>query len=47
MATILAKVIYHFDMEPAMSLDNWMKQKVFVVWKKQPLMVKLTARSDV
>jgi hypothetical protein len=43
-ATILAKVIYHFDMMPAMNLDGWTKQRVFVVWKKQPLMVKLTPR---
>lgn len=47
MATILAKVIYHFDMEAAMNLDDWTKQRVFVVWKKQPLIVKLTARRDV
>jgi len=47
MVTILAKVIYHFDIEAAMSPDTWPRQKDFVVWKKQPLMVKLTVRNDV
>jgi len=38
-------VIYHFDMEPGMeNMDEWIKQKCFVVWKKSPLMVKLVAR---
>jgi hypothetical protein len=44
-SSILAKMIYHFDMEPGMkNMDDWIKQKCFVVWKKSPLMVKLTAR---
>jgi hypothetical protein len=48
MATILAKVIYHFDMELDTTSMNpahdWREQKVYIVWAKQPLMVKLTAR---
>jgi len=32
-------------MEPGMeNMDEWIKQKCFVVWKKSPLMVKLVAR---
>ena len=44
MATILAKMIYHFDMQLVDPSQDWRKQKVYIVWEKKPLMVKLTAR---
>ena len=44
MATILAKMIYHFDMQLVDPAHDWRKQKVYIVWEKKPLMVKLTAR---
>ncbi|CAI6306923.1 unnamed protein product [Periconia digitata] len=45
--TILARFIYNFDVElhdPATSSD-WDNQKVFILWAKAPLMVRLTARN--
>jgi len=47
MATILAKMIYHFDMQLVDPAQDWRKQKVYIVWEKKPLMVKLTARDVV
>jgi len=44
MATMLAKMIYHFDMQLVNPTQDWRKQKVYIVWEKMPLMVKLTAR---
>jgi len=44
MATILAKMIYHFDMQLVHPAQDWRKQKVYIVWEKKPLMVTLTAR---
>ena len=44
MATILAKMIYHFDMQLVDPAQDWRRQKVYIVWEKKPLMVKLIAR---
>ncbi|KAK2765509.1 hypothetical protein FQN54_008363 [Arachnomyces sp. PD_36] len=40
--TILARVLWNFDLELCAESNNWAAdQKVFTVWEKQPLMVKL------
>lgn len=43
MRTILARVIYNFDMKLAEDSQDWMeKQKIFLLWEKGPLNVYLT-----
>lgn len=43
--TILARFIWHFDVELLdPSMNDWDKQKVFILWAKKPLMVRLTPR---
>lgn len=43
MRVILAKVLYNFDLELVDTEDNWMdEQKVFTLWEKGALMVKIT-----
>lgn len=45
MRTILARLIFNFDVMLAPGMDEWMKtQKVFSMWQKPPLMVHLTPR---
>lgn len=39
---LLSKVLYNFDLELAPGQDNWMKQKVYLVWQKGPLYVRLS-----
>lgn len=42
MRLILAKVLFEFDLELVEQSDSWMAdQKVFGLWRKPPLMVKL------
>ena len=38
---ILAKMIWNFDWELMREAEDWMKQKVFVLWEKPPLMLQL------
>ncbi|KFY92053.1 hypothetical protein V500_04337 [Pseudogymnoascus sp. VKM F-4518 (FW-2643)] len=42
MRLILAQVIWNFDMELAAESENWADQKIFSLWEKEPLQVKLT-----
>lgn len=42
MRLILAQVLWNFDMELAPESDNWASQKIFSLWQKGPLYVKLT-----
>ena len=42
--TILARLVWHFDFEILDASRNWEKQKVFVLWEKPSLMVKLKVR---
>ncbi|KAL2266034.1 hypothetical protein VTJ83DRAFT_5386 [Remersonia thermophila] len=42
MRLILAKVLWHFDLELLPESRDWNKQKIFVVWEKGALNVKLT-----
>lgn len=41
MRLILAKMLYSFDMELAPESKDWLDQKVFLVWEKKPLFVKI------
>jgi hypothetical protein len=45
MQMILARVIWNFDIELVESSKSWMETlKVYGLWEKPPLMVKLAAR---
>jgi len=47
MRSILARLVWNFEMELCPESEVWGKgQKVYFVWFKSPLMVKLTARSE-
>ena len=41
MRLILAKMMWHFDMSLCPESENWNRQKVFLMWEKRPLMVKM------
>lgn len=41
---ILARLVWHFDFSLEENMHNWEDQKVFILWEKPSLMVKLTAR---
>jgi hypothetical protein len=44
MRVILAKVLYNFDLELCKESENWTNDlKIWFIWFKAPLMVKLTA----
>ena len=45
MRLILAKVVYHFDLELSPGNEGWLDQDVYVLWEKKPLMVNLRTRS--
>jgi len=41
----LAKMVWHFDMELAEETDEaWLDQRVYIVWQKKPLIVKVRPR---
>ena len=40
MRIILAKLIWNFDLELCPESENWMDQKVYMLWSKPALMVK-------
>lgn len=40
--TILARLIYNFDLELVDPNKDWLDQKVFFLWRKPPLHVYLT-----
>jgi hypothetical protein len=46
MRLILAKIIWHFDMELVDGSERWNEQKCFVLWSKGPLMVRLVPRVE-
>jgi cytochrome P450 len=39
---VLARVLWNFDIELAPESEGWNKQKVYTLWDKGPMMVKLT-----
>ena len=43
MRVILAKVLWHFDLELRPGMDDWLERhKLFMLWEKPALMVRLT-----
>lgn len=42
MRTILARLLFNFDMELVDPEKDWMDQNVFFLWRKLPLNVYLT-----
>jgi hypothetical protein len=46
MKLVLAKLLWNFDFKLCKESEEWAEtQKVFVLWEKRPLMVKLRKRS--
>ena len=41
MRSILARVLWNFDMQIAKASQGWMEQKEYILWDKPPLWVKL------
>lgn len=41
MRIVIAQVLYHFDLELMPESKNWLDQKVYLVWEKNPLVVRL------
>lgn len=41
MRLILAKVMYHFDLELCSESEGWADQEAYLVWEKRPLMVNM------
>lgn len=41
MRLLLALVLWHFDLELDGKSDDWGKQKVYIIWEKRPLWVKI------
>ena len=46
MRSVLARVLWHFDLKLEAESQRWTEQKVFFFWEKPPLYVKMTARKD-
>lgn len=45
MRLILARMVFNFDMELDQPEKDWMDQKVFGLWDKPELMIKLKPRA--
>lgn len=45
MRIILAKMIWHFDMELGDTEENWAEQRYFVLVENKPLLVRLKPRA--
>jgi cytochrome P450 len=41
MRLILARVLWNFDLELCPESENWTEQKIFFLWEKLPLFLKL------
>ncbi|KAL4977328.1 cytochrome P450 [Aspergillus desertorum] len=46
MRLILARILWNFDMELSPESDGWERQKVYTLWDKGPLMVRLSVPAD-
>ena len=45
MRSILARMMWHFDMELCDESRTWTQQKAYLTWDKPPLWVKLSERT--
>jgi cytochrome P450 len=43
MRLIIAKVLYHFDIELCPESNDWDDQNTYILWEKKPLICKLKA----
>lgn len=41
MKLVLARIIFNFDLELVNEKQNWLDQKVFTLWRKHPLMMRI------
>ena len=39
---LLAKTLWHYDVEVLPESDKWLNQKAYLAWEKPPLMARLT-----
>ncbi len=46
MNLILARLVFEFDMELEDEEIDWMNQRVFTLWEKSPMMIRLRARKS-
>ena len=46
MNLILARLVFEFDLQVDDEKIDWMDQRVFTLWEKSPLMVRLRARKS-
>ena len=44
MRLLMAKILWHFDMELAPECREWHRQRIMILWEKPPLMVKIKRR---
>lgn len=41
MKVVLARIIFNFNLELVDEKDDWLHQKVFTLWRKKPLMMRV------
>lgn len=44
MRLIITRILWNFDLEMCDGMEQWSKQKIYTLWEKGPLMVKLNPR---
>lgn len=42
MRMVLAKVLWHFDLELCAGMEGWLDQKSYLTWEKGPLMMRVS-----
>lgn len=47
MRLILALALWKFDLELDKGMENWHDQKIYALWKKPPLLIKVSERKVV
>lgn len=46
MRLILSKVLWNFDFELCEESNEWDRQRIFALWEKPPLMVRIRSRAS-
>ena len=46
MRSILARIVWHFDMELCEESKDWTNQNAYVLWEKPPLYVMLAMKGE-
>jgi len=44
MRILLARLLFNFDIEATPQIEGWMDQRIWFLWDKKPLLIKLRAR---